>query len=283
MHVVKTIEELRTIRWADPVLTWGLVPTMGTLHEGHLSLVRRARAENDRVGVSIFVNPIQFDRHADLDAYPRQLKHDCELLADEGVDLVWTPDEATVYPPGFQTYVQVEEITQLLEGAARAGHFRGVTTVVAKLFNVFQPTRAYFGQKDAQQAIVIQQMVRDLALNLEVVVCPIVREADGLALSSRNLRLTPEQRKAALVLSRALATARAEFDDGRVDADHLRDTMREVIDAEPLARIDYVSVAHPVNLQELQGHVSRALLSMAVFIGDIRLIDNIRLDKDRSA
>ncbi|MCD4684866.1 MAG: pantoate--beta-alanine ligase [Anaerolineae bacterium] len=283
MHVVKTIEEVRMLRWADPALTWGLVPTMGTLHEGHLSLVRRARAENDRVGVSIFVNPIQFDRRADLDAYPRQLQRDCDLLAAEGVDVVWTPDEDTVYPPGFQTYVAVEEITQLLEGAARTGHFRGVTTVVAKLFNVFQPTRAYFGQKDAQQASVIQQMVRDLAFNLDVVVCPIVRESDGLALSSRNLRLTPEQRKAALVLSRALATARAEFEDGRRNADHLRATMRDVIDAEPLARIDYTSVAHPVNLQELQGHVSRALLSIAVFIGEIRLIDNIRLNNNQPA
>lgn len=283
MNVVKTVAEIRALRWADPALTWGLVPTMGTLHEGHLSLVRRACAENDRVGVSIFVNPIQFDRRDDLDAYPRQLVRDCELLAVEGVDVVWTPDEAMVYPPGFQTYVTIEAITQRLEGAARTGHFRGVTTVVAKLFNVFQPTRAYFGQKDAQQAIVIQQMVRDLAFNLDIVVCPIVREADGLALSSRNLRLTPEQRQAALVLSRALAAARAEFEARRRDADHLRATMREVIDAEPLARIDYVSVAYPETLQELQGHVTRALVSMAVFIGEIRLIDNIRLNNNPPA
>lgn len=280
MHVVTTIDEVRAIRWADPTLTWGLVPTMGTLHEGHLSLVRRARAENDRVGVSVFVNPIQFDRRNDLDAYPRQLAQDCELLEAEGVDLVWAPDEATVYPPGFQTYVTVEEITRVLEGAARPGHFRGVTTVVAKLFNVFQPTRAYFGQKDAQQAAVIMQMVRDLAFNLDIVVSPIVREADGLALSSRNLRLTPEQRPAALVLSLALNAAAQEWADGNRDADRLRATMRAVIEAEPLARIDYVSAADPVTLHELEGDAVRALLSMAVFVGDIRLIDNMLLGMD---
>lgn len=281
MHVVTTIDEVRAIRWADPTLTWGLVPTMGTLHEGHLSLVRRARAENDRVGVSIFVNPIQFDRRDDLDAYPRQLAQDCALLEAEGVDLVWAPDEATVYPPGFQTYVTVEEITRVLEGAARPGHFRGVTTVVAKLFNVFQPTRAYFGQKDAQQAAVITQMVRDLAFNLDIVVSPIVREADGLALSSRNLGLTSEPRRAALVLSRALNAAAQEWAAGRRNADHLRATMRAIIEAEPLARIDYVSAADPVTLHELEGSAARALLSMAVFVGDIRLIDNMLLGMDK--
>lgn len=277
MHIVKTIPEVRALRWADPALSWGCVPTMGTLHAGHLSLVRRARAENDRVCVSIFVNPIQFDRRSDLEAYPRQLAQDCALLEPEGVDLVWAPDEAEMYPPGFQTYVTVEESTRVLEGAARPGHFRGVTTVVAKLFNVFQPTRAYFGQKDAQQAIVIQQMVRDLGFNLAVIVCPIVREPDGLALSSRNLRLTPEQRSAALVLWRALSAARAEYEAGRRDADHLRATMLAVLGAEPLARVDYVSAADPVTLQELAGPVERALLSMAVFIGEVRLIDNLVL------
>ncbi len=280
MQVVKTVDAVRAARWEDPWLTWGLVPTMGALHEGHLSLVRRARAENDRVAVSVFVNPTQFDRRDDLDAYPRDLVRDRALLEAEGVDLVWVPDEDEVYPPGFQTYVTVEEVTKPLEGAARPGHFRGVATVVAKLFNVFEPTRAYFGQKDAQQAAVIRQMVRDLAFNLDIVVCPIVREADGLALSSRNLRLTPEQRQAALVLSRALNAAKEAWRAGQRDAEHLRQTMHATIAAEPLARIDYVSAADPVTLRELDGDAERALLSMAVFIGDIRLIDNMLVGVD---
>ena len=277
MFVTKTIEDVRAHRWAEPGLSWGLVPTMGTLHEGHLSLVRRARAENDRVGASIFVNPIQFDRRADLEAYPRQLERDCALLEAEGVDLVWAPDEATVYPPGFQTYVTVEEVTKVLEGAARPGHFRGVTTVVAKLFNVFQPTRAYFGQKDAQQAAVIRQMARDLSFNLEIVVCPIVREPDGLAMSSRNLLLKPEERPAALVLKRALDAARAAWETGERDGERLRAIMRAIIAAEPLARLDYVSAADPVTLAEIDGAASAALLSMAVFVGQVRLIDNTLL------
>jgi pantoate--beta-alanine ligase len=250
---------------------------MGALHEGHLSLVCRARAENDRVGVSIFVNPIQFDRRDDLDAYPRQLERDCALLEAEGVDLVWAPDETTVYPPGFQTYVSVEELTTVLEGAARPGHFRGVTTVVAKLFNVFQPTRAYFGQKDAQQAAVIRQMARDLAFNLDVVVCPIVREPDGLAMSSRNQLLKPGERPAALVLKRALDAAREAWAAGERRGERLRAIMRDVIAAEPLARLDYVSAADPVTLIEIDGEASAALLSMAVFVGQVRLIDNTLL------
>jgi pantoate--beta-alanine ligase len=275
MNVVNTIEEVRHYRWADPTLTWGFVPTMGTLHEGHLSLVRRARAENDRVVVSIFVNPIQFNRREDLDSYPRQVEQDCELLSLEGVDLVWAPDEAVMYPEGFQTYVNVQQITALLEGAARPGHFQGVTTVVAKLFSVCQPTRAYFGQKDAQQAAVIRQMVRDLAMNLDIVVCPIVREADGLAMSSRNLLLNPQERQAGLVLSRALQAARHEWESGNREADALRTTMESVIQQEPLARIDYVSVADPISLGELRERADHALLSMAVFVGSVRLIDNM--------
>ncbi len=275
MEIVEHIEEVRLIRWAEPALTWGLVPTMGALHEGHLSLVRRARAENDRVGVSIFVNPTQFDRRDDLEGYPRQLQRDCELLAREGVDLVWAPAEEEVYPPGYQTFVTVEEITRPLEGAARPGHFRGVTTIVAKLFNVFQPTRAYFGQKDAQQVAVVRQMVRDLAFNLDIVVCPIVREPDGLALSSRNALLKPDERAAATVLYRALTAARKEWEEGRRDGEHLRATMRAIIEAEPLARVDYVSAADPETLQEIEGRADQALLSMAVFIGTTRLIDNL--------
>lgn len=275
MRVVQTIAEVRAIRRADSALTWGFVPTMGALHEGHLSLVRRARAECDRVAVSIFVNPIQFNNPGDLAAYPRTLERDCELLRAEDVDLVWAPDEAIMYPPGFQTYITVEQVTRPLEGAHRPGHFRGVATVVAKLFNVVQPQRAYFGQKDAQQAAVIRQMVRDLAFDLEIVVCPIVREPDGLAMSSRNVRLNPAERAAATVLYRALSAAAAAWQQGRRDADALRGLMQATIAAEPLARADYVSAADPVTLDELQGEVSRALLSMAVFVGEVRLIDNM--------
>lgn len=274
MHVCKTVEELRAVRWQDPTASWGLVPTMGALHDGHLSLVQQARAANERVGVSIFVNPTQFDRRADLDGYPRDTDRDLAMLEAEGVDLVWMPDETEVYPPGYQTYVTVEEVTQVLEGAHRPGHFQGVTTVVAKLFNVFQPARAYFGQKDAQQVAVIRQMVRDLNFNLEIVVCPIVREADGLAMSSRNALLNPQERQAALVLSRALEAAAGTFSAGERDADALRATLVAVLESEPLARVDYVSAAHPDTLAELTGPVDRALLSMAVFIGSTRLIDN---------
>jgi pantoate--beta-alanine ligase len=282
MQVVSKIQDVRTIRWADPDLTWGLVPTMGALHEGHLSLVRRARAENDRVGVSIFVNPIQFNQQADLDSYPRTLEQDSALLQAEGVDLIWAPPDGEVYPPDFQTYVTVTEVTQPLEGAARPGHFRGVTTVVAKLFNVFQPTRAYFGQKDAQQAAVIKQMVRDLAFNLEIVVCPIVREPDGLAMSSRNRLLNPAERQAATVLYRALNAAQNAWDQGRPDGNNLRATMQAVIEQEPLARIDYVSAADPHTLAEIEGHADSVLLSMAVFVGTTRLIDNLLLDRAES-
>ncbi len=277
MLTTPALDEVRTARWANPSLTWGLVPTMGALHEGHLALVRRARAENDRVGVSIFVNPIQFNRREDLTAYPRQVAHDCELLAAEGVNLIWTPAEEDMYPPGYQTYVTVEEVTQPLEGAARPGHFRGVTTVVAKLFNVFQPTRAYFGQKDAQQVAVIRQMARDLAFPLEVVVCPIVREADGLAMSSRNALLGPDERRAATVLVRALRAAETEWARGQRAGEPLRAAMRAVLDAEPLARVDYVSAADPVTLREIDGVTGSVLLSMAVFIGSVRLIDNMIL------
>jgi pantoate--beta-alanine ligase len=277
MRIVESIQEVRDIRWADPWLTWGLVPTMGALHEGHLSLVRRARAENDRVGVSIFVNPIQFNRRDDLDKYPRQLARDGALLEAEGVDVVWAPPESEVYPPGYQTYVNVDEVTQPLEGAARPGHFRGVATVVAKLFNVFEPTRAYFGQKDAQQVAVIRQMVRDLAFNLSLIVCPTMRELDGLAMSSRNALLNPDERKAAVVLYRSLQAAQAEWERGQRDGDHLRAAMRAVLDAEPLARVDYVSAADPVTLREINGAAEKALLSMAVFVGTTRLIDNFVL------
>ena len=276
MRVVHTIAEARAVRRALPG-TWGFVPTMGYLHEGHLSLVRRARAENDRVAVSIFVNPTQFGPHEDYARYPRDLERDLRLLEPLGVDLVFVPSVEEMYPPGFQTWVIVEEVSRPLEGASRPGHFRGVATVVAKLFNILQPDRAYFGQKDAQQTVVIRRMVQDLNIPVEIVICPTVREPDGLAMSSRNSYLNPEERRAATVLFRALQAAKARYEAGERDAERLREAMREVIRAEPLARIDYVSVAHPETLQELERVEGPALLSLAVYIGTTRLIDNLML------
>ncbi len=276
MQVVRTIAEVRAIRRALPG-PWGFVPTMGYLHEGHLSLVRRARAENDRVAVSIFVNPAQFGPHEDYDRYPRDLERDLRLLEPLGVDLVFAPSVEEMYPPGFQTWVIVEEVSRPLEGAARPGHFRGVATVVTKLFHIVQPDRAYFGQKDAQQVAVIRRMVQDLNIPVEIVVCPTVREPDGLAMSSRNTYLNPEERRAATVLFRALQAAKARYEAGERDAERLREAMREVIGAEPLARLDYVSVADPETMQELNRVEGRALLSLAVYIGRTRLIDNILL------
>ena len=274
MQTVIALSDLRACRRALPVPV-GLVPTMGFLHEGHLSLVRAAKAECASVAVSIFVNPTQFGPNEDLGAYPRDLERDLRLLEAEGADLVWVPTPEIMYPPGYQTWVTVEEVTKPLEGAMRPGHFRGVTTVVAKLFNAVQPDRAYFGQKDAQQAAVIRCMGRDLNFNLEVVVCPTLREPDGLAMSSRNVYLNPEQRAAATVISRALFAARDAFQAGERDAQRLRERMTAVINAEPLARLQYVSCADLDTLEELHGPVTRALLSMAVVIGKTRLIDNI--------
>ena len=275
MITVKTLEDLRITR-ANLVAPVGLVPTMGYLHEGHLSLVRAARVECASVVVSIFVNPAQFGPNEDLARYPRDLPRDLALLAKENVDLVWMPEVEGVYPSGFQTWVTVEEITRPLEGSVRPGHFRGVATVVAKLFNAVQPDKAYFGQKDAQQAAVIRQMARDLDFNLEIVVCPIWREPDGLAMSSRNTYLSPAERQAATVLSRALKTAQAAYSAGELSAEALRQVMTHTIQSEPLARLQYVSCADPDTLQELQGALTgRALLSMAVFIGNTRLIDNL--------
>ncbi|MCB9077270.1 MAG: pantoate--beta-alanine ligase [Anaerolineaceae bacterium] len=275
MKVFTQIQEIRTQRWQEPLLSWGLVPTMGYLHQGHLSLVQRARAENDRVGVSIFVNPTQFNDAKDLEGYPRNLERDLELLEIEGVDLVWTPTSEIVYPPLFQTYVEVEQITRVLEGAARPGHFRGVTTVVSTLFNVFQPHRAYFGQKDAQQVIVIKRMVEDLNFNTEIVIGATQREADGLAMSSRNVKLSPEARQQATCLHHALSQAKTAYEQGERDAHKLRRLMLDVISQASLARVDYVSIAHPTTLAELDTVADQALFSMAVFVDGVRLIDNM--------
>ena len=276
MMIVSTFEELRSARsLLDGKL--GLVPTMGYLHEGHISLVRRARAECDSVAVSIFVNPTQFGPNEDLSKYPRDLERDLHLLEEAGVDLVWTPAPEVMYPAEFQTWVEVAEMTRPLEGAQRPGHFRGVTTVVTKLFNAVQPTKAYFGQKDAQQAAVIRQMTLDLNFPIEIVVCPIVREPDGLALSSRNVYLDADQRQAATVLYRSLSAAKEEYEQGERDAEKLRRKMKEVIMSEPLAQMQYVSCADYDSLQEWEMVTGKTLLSMAVFFGKTRLIDNFVL------
>ncbi len=277
MKVVTSLQEMFAERrkLTEPV---GFVPTMGYLHEGHLSLVRRAKQECRSVVVSIFVNPTQFGPQEDLARYPRDLERDLRLLAPLEVDLVWTPTVDEMYPPGYQTWVTVEEVTRPLEGAMRPGHFRGVTTIVSKLFNAVQPQRAYFGQKDAQQVVVIRQMTRDLNYPIEIIVCPTVREADGLAMSSRNVYLSPAERQAATVLYRALCTAEQAYRAGERNAERLRAVMRQVLESEPLARVQYVSCADFDTLQELDEVLGKALLSMAVFIGNTRLIDNIVLE-----
>lgn len=277
MRVIATINEFRAARAALHG-TVGLVPTMGYLHEGHLSLVRRARAENDHVITTIFVNPMQFGPAEDLARYPRDLPRDLALLEAEQVDLVFAPDVAEMYPPGFGTFVDAGPIAAPLEGAARPGHFRGVATVVCKLFNITTPHRAYFGQKDAQQTLVIRRMTIDLNIPVEIVVCPIVREPDGLAMSSRNVYLNPEERRAATVLFRALQAVQERFRAGERSGNALRAAMRAVIDAEPLARADYVSVADLDDLHELEEVTDRALASLAVRIGTTRLIDNCILE-----
>ena len=276
MRTAISLTELGAARRSFPGKV-GLVPTMGYLHEGHLSLIRRAREDCEHVAVSIFVNPTQFGPKEDLSKYPRDLERDLGLIEPLGVDLVWMPTAEIMYPKGYQTWVEVETVTRPLEGAMRPGHFRGVTTVVAKLFNAVQPQSAYFGQKDAQQAAVIRQMTRDLNFPIEIVVCPIVREPDGLAMSSRNVYLEPEQRKAATVLYRALNAARNLYQNGERDAEQLRQMMREVIASEPLAQLQYVSCADYDTLEELETVTGKTLLSMAVFLGKTRLIDNFVL------
>ncbi len=256
----------------------GLVPTMGFLHPGHLSLVRSARRENASVVVSIFVNPTQFGPKEDLSAYPRDLARDLAILEDEKVEIVFAPKASELYPPGMDTWVEVGAVSRRLEGAHRPGHFRGVATVVAKLFNVTSPTRAYFGQKDGQQAAVVKAMVRDLNVPVEIVVSPTVREDDGLAYSSRNSRLDPSERRAAVVLYRALRQAEKLWLVGEVRADALRRRVGSVLASEPMVRrVDYVSVAHPETMEELDVATAGAMVSTAAWLGDTRLIDNVIL------
>jgi len=252
---------------------------MGYLHEGHLSLIKRAKEECEHVIVTIFVNPTQFGPNEDLSTYPRDLERDLSLIQPLGVALVWNPSTEAMYPPSYQTWVEVETLTRPLEGALRMGHFRGVTTVVTKLFNATQPDKAYFGQKDAQQAAVIRQMTRDLNFPIEIVVCPIVREADGLAMSSRNKYLSAEERKAAAVLFRALNAAKEAYEAGEREGEPIRRKMKEVLAGEPLAQMQYVSCADYDTLAELDVIEGKTLLSMAVFLGKTRLIDNIVLGR----
>lgn len=276
MMIVTTLEELfHSRRFLDgPV---GLVPTMGYLHDGHISLVGQAKSECRSIIATIFVNPTQFGPSEDLSKYPRNLERDLRLLEAAGVDLVWIPTPEVMYPAGYQTWVDVETLTKPLEGAMRPGHFRGVTTIVAKLFNATRPDKAYFGQKDAQQAAVIRQMTRDLSYPLEIVICPTLRESDGLAMSSRNSYLDPEQRQAATVLYRALSAAKKAFEGGEKDAEKLRQIVKDVIGSEPLAELQYVSCAEYDTLTELETVSGKALLSLAVFVGKTRLIDNFIL------
>ena len=278
MKVTSQLHDIRAVRRRDTKSTWGFVPTMGALHEGHLSLIRKARDENDKVCVSIFVNPIQFNNQADLEAYPVDLKEDLHLLKKEKTDLVWTPDTNEIYPPDFQTYVQVEQISTFLEGKSRPGHFRGVATIVAILFNVLQPHRAYFGQKDAQQLLVIKQMVNDLKYNLDIISCPTIRDTDGLAISSRNKNLSPQGRKQAVCLFRALSAAKELIRHGEHESQKIKSLMHDVIHDFPLAKVDYVSVANAVTLKELDVISGHILISLAVIIEKTRLIDNILIE-----
>jgi pantoate--beta-alanine ligase len=279
MIIVKTTSDLYT-KLDGLERTLGFVPTMGYLHEGHLSLVRRAKEENPTVAVSIFTNPTQFAPDEDLANYPKDIDRDLELLTDEGVDLVWIPTVETMYPEGYQTWVEVDRLSSILEGSYRPTHFRGVTTVVAKLFNAVSPDMAYFGQKDAQQAAVIKQMVRDLNFRIDIIVCPIVREPDGVAMSSRNTYLDDEERLAARCLSRGLFLARDAFQNGERKAEVLRKIVLDVVEHEPLARLQYVSCASPDSLVELENEVQACLISMAAFVGKTRLIDNLILGID---
>ena len=277
MQVVKTIPDIRALR-QQLSGSVGFVPTMGYLHEGHLALVKRARAENSTVFVSIYVNPAQFGPREDFGAYPRDLNRDLELLRGEGVDVVFVPSDDEMYPPEFSSWVDVEKVTEQLEGASRPRHFRGVSTVVAKLFDIVQPSRAYFGQKDAQQSVVIKRMVADLNMGLEIVVVPTVRESDGLAMSSRNVYLSPAERQAATVLFKALTLAQQLWQGGEKDAEEIRRQMTSLIQKEPLAQIDYVSIADANTLEELEVIDRPALASLAVRIGKTRLIDNALLE-----
>jgi pantoate--beta-alanine ligase len=277
MRIVRTIARMKEIR-GELGESVGFVPTMGYLHEGHLTLVRRARRENKSLVVSIFVNPAQFGPQEDFETYPRDSERDLTLLRGEETDVVFMPEAGEIYPADFNSWVVVEGITEMLEGASRPGHFRGVATIVAKLLNIVQPAMAYFGQKDAQQVLVIKKMVSDLNMTPQIIVVPTVREPDGLAMSSRNIHLDREERQAALVLWESLNLAQQLWSDGEKYTDRIRQQMIAFIQGEPRARIDYVSIADAASLRELDEIDRPALVSLAVWIGKTRLIDNMILD-----
>lgn len=281
MQAVSTIAEVReqVRQWRREGLTIGLVPTMGYLHEGHKSLIVRAAAENDRVVVSDFVNPTQFGPTEDLESYPRDFDRDCKLCEEAGAALVFHPEPSEMYAPNACTYVNMDELTHELCGLTRPIHFRGVCTVVSKLFNIVTPDRAYFGQKDAQQLAVIRRMVRDLNFGIQIVGCPIIREEDGLAKSSRNTYLSAEERQAALCLSRAVFAGQKMVQDGERDAKVVLDAMKAIIEAEPMAKIDYVKMVDFENIVQVEKIESEPVLcAMAVYIGKTRLIDNFIFD-----
>lgn len=281
IRIISSPAEVQAIakEWKKQGYSIGLVPTMGYLHDGHRSLIHRACAENDRVIVSVFVNPIQFGPTEDLETYPRDLEADTALCASEGVNIVFHPEPQDMYGPHFSTHVAVEKITSVLCGKSRPTHFQGVTTVVNKLFNISKADRAYFGEKDAQQLAVIRRMKEDLNIDIEICGCPIVREEDGLAKSSRNKYLNPEERKAAVVLSRSLKIGKKMLDAGERDADHIRNAITAEINSEPLSDIDYVSVVDSISLQDVDGQITDpVLVAIAVRIGSTRLIDNFSYD-----
>ena len=281
MKIVKTIEEVRNItsQWRAEGMSVGLVPTMGFLHEGHKSLIDRAVSENDRVVVSDFVNPTQFGPSEDLEAYPRDINRDAELCEKAGAALIFNPEPSEMYYDDCEAYVNINSLSDELCGKSRPIHFKGVCTVVSKLFNIVKPDRSYFGQKDAQQLAIIKRMVRDINFDVQIVGCPIIREADGLAKSSRNTYLGSEERKAALILSKAVKLGEDMAKSGENDAEKIVSKMKELINTEPMARIDYVEAVDAISIKPVKKMDGAVLVAMAVYIGKTRLIDNFIFEK----
>lgn len=280
MKVVHTVKEVRDIvkGWKKEGLSVGFVPTMGFLHEGHKSLILKSVKENDKTVVSVFVNPTQFGPTEDLDKYPRDLEHDTELVTSAGADLIFNPSPAEMYPNHFTTTVNTTEVSEFLCGAKRPVHFGGVCLVLTKLFNIVQPNKAYFGQKDAQQLAVVKRFVRDLNFDIEIIGCPIVRETDGLAKSSRNTYLSPEERKAATILYKSLCAGKALIENGERNSEKVKDAIRNVLNTEPLAKVDYVEVVDNTNIQPIDTIKGEVLVAIAVYIGTTREIDNFIIE-----